>query len=105
MKETGIIMSDKHPKEVPYKDIVKENQTLHELEPIDFDNGYFLKTRIKLFTLLDKQGNQYKRGPCISFQLFHNNHFLTALSIPTGKESDLLERTKEATEWINQWQL
>ena len=105
MKETGIIMPGDHPKEVPYKDIVKENLTLHELESIDFGGDYTLKVRIKLFTLLDKQGTEYKRGPCISFQLFHNNHFLTALSIPTGKESDLLDRTKEATEWINQWQL
>ena len=88
-------------KEVPYKDIVRENNTLQEFEPINFGDGYSLRTRIKLFTLLDKQGFEYKRGPCISFQLFHNNHFLTAVSIPSGKESELLERAQKATEWIN----
>jgi hypothetical protein len=89
-------------REVPYKDIVKENKTLHELQPIDFGNNYLLKTRIKMFTLLNKQGVEYKRGPCISFQLFHNNHFLTALSIPTGREQDLLNRATEATNWIKE---
>ena len=88
-------------KEVPYKDMVTKNETLHEFPAVELGNDYYLKVRIKAFTLLDKKGNEYKNGPCISLQLFHNGHFLKAISIPSGREIDLLNRTNEAVAWIN----
>jgi len=74
---------------IPYKDMVQANNTLAEYGPMNLGEGYFLKVRVKEFGLVTREGNEYKRGPCISMQLYHNNHFLKAISIPNGMEGEL----------------
>jgi len=85
---------------VPYRDIVKENITLHEFQAVDFGNDYKLKVRIKAFVLLDKQGNKYDKGPCVSLQLFHGHRFLKALAIPSGKEAEVLALIEQAYRYV-----
>ena len=85
---------------VPYKEMVKENITLHEFPPIDFGNDYSLKVRVKAFVLLDRAGREYDKGPCVSLQLFHNNRFLKALAIPSGKETEVLAIIETAYRYI-----
>ena len=85
---------------VPYKDIVKKNTTLAEFGSVDFGNGYSLKVRVKSFILLNKAGEEYERGPCISWQLFHNGRFLKAVSLPNGKEKEVLAVTEKACNWV-----
>jgi len=87
-------------REIPYKGIVKENLTLHEFPAIDFGNDYFLKVRIKAFVLLDEQGKEYDRGPCVSLQLFHGTRFLKALAIPSGSENEVLSTIEAAYRFI-----
>jgi len=76
-------------KGIPYKDMVKENNTLAEYGPMELGEDYFLKVRVKEFGLATKEGDKYRRGPCISIQLYHGTHFLKAISIPNGKEQEL----------------
>ena len=85
---------------IPYKDICKESITHHEFPPVDFGNDYSLKVRIKSFVLLDRKGDEYDKGPCVSLQLFHGRRFLKALSIPSGKEAEVLNVIEQAYRFI-----
>jgi len=85
---------------IPYRDIVKQNITLREFPAVDFGKHYFLKVRVKAFVLLDKQGQEYDRGPCVSLQLFHGTRFLKALAIPSGKEKEVLSVIEEAYRFV-----
>lgn len=87
-------------KEIPYKDMVKENNTLAEYGPMDLGEGYSLKVRVKEFGLVDKDGTPYRRGPCVSIQLYHGTRFLKAISIPNGKEQGLNYIIGQACDFI-----
>lgn len=87
-------------KKVPYKNMIKENITIHEFEPIVMDNGYEIKVRLKAFVLLDPLGKEYERGPCTSLQLFHNGHFIKALALPPGIEAELIDRLEKANRFL-----
>jgi len=87
-------------KEIPYKDMVKENNTLAEYGPLDLGEDYFLIVRVKEFGLVDRNNNEYRRGPCISIQLYHDKRFLKALSIPNGKEQELIDIIHKACKFI-----
>ena len=87
-------------KEILYKDMVKENNTLAEYGPMELGEDYLLKVRIKEFGLATKEGIKYRRGPCISIQLYHKTHFLKAISIPNGKEKELECLVSQACDFI-----
>ena len=67
---------------VRYKNMLKASETLNEYGQIDIGEDFTLKFREKIFTVLNAEGYEYERGPCLSIQLFHNNHFLKAISLP-----------------------
>jgi len=81
--------------EVPYKDMVRQNQTIHEVEPIELSNGYRIRVRVKRFILVDREGTEYERGPCTSLQLFHGSRFIKALALEQGIEHELMDRLRK----------
>jgi hypothetical protein len=86
--------------EIPYRAMVKENDTLAEYGPLALGEDYFLKVRVKEFGLVTKEGDKYRRGPCISIQLYHGPRFLKAISIPNGKEQELESLIIQACNFI-----
>jgi len=67
---------------VTYKRMLKASKTLDEYGELNIGEDFTLKFREKLFTVLNSEGYEYERGPCLSIQLFHLNHFLKAISLP-----------------------
>lgn len=89
---------------VRYKNMLRASETLNEYGEIEIENGFKLKFREKLFTVLNAEGYEYERGPCLSIQLFHNNHFLKAISLPWSFVPSFVEKINELIS-LKQYQL
>ncbi|MBA7679174.1 hypothetical protein ES703_87457 [subsurface metagenome] len=83
---------------IRYKNMLKASQTLDDFGEIEIGEEFTLKFREKLFTVLNPEGYEYERGPCLSIQLFHNNHFLKAISLPWSFMPTFIEKLNNLTQ-------